>query len=745
MGTDAVGLFTEPSQSSFSDVWYRVGSTRPRLSPHAQVTRQAFGAENVFIVEDPAAGNYYRMSEAAAFFVGMLNGQRSVEEAWDGCNAQLGDDAPTQRECVEILSKLQRFGLLMGEQPLAADMVRHRREESAKARFQRQTGRLFSITLPLVNPERALERVAPLLRVVFSRWGMIVWSVAMAFGLWAVVPRGRELSSALNGVLDPANLIWLSLMFLLLRAWHELGHAMACKAMGGRCTSIGVLLIMVVLPLPYCDASSSWRFPEVWRRVVVSAGGMLVEMFAASIAAVIWAYSEPGLVKTLAYNAMVVSGVATLVFNANPLLRYDGYYILSDLTGTPNLAQRSRELWVFLVEKLGFGLRNARPPAVRGAGEAWFLGTYAALSFPYRIFITVSLLTFLMPKYLTLGAVMAVSAGLAWLVWPVLKAIGYLASEPKLMGRRGRAIAVSAGALAVLAVVFGIVPFPAAGFGSGTVETVDRGVVRSGEDGFVRRVLVSVGDRVRVGDPVVEMSNIELESEVLSARARVDRTRADFDEAALKSATELEVARRALIQAETELARGESRVALLTARATVDGVVCTSSGSALDLAQLEGRFVSRGTQLAEVRSLDRLVVRALVSDLDQAYVFRGRDPTVETPGERVEGVRASVRVRGLSSGTIPARILRVGPAGTRRLPSGALSTAAGGDIVLDPNDPKRERTIVPQFMVELEPLGDVEFLRPGQRARVRLGIAPEPLLWQAWRRAQQYFTARRES
>lgn len=740
-----MGIFSEHPQSSMSDTWYRVGGTRPRLSPHAQLTRQAFGAANVCIVEDPAAGNYYRLSESAAFFVGMLDGRRSVDEAWEACNAQLGDEAPTQRECVEILSKLQRFGLLLGEQPLAADMVRHRREESARARFQKQTGRLFSITVPLVNPERALERVAPLLRAVFSRWGMVAWCVTVLAGLWSVVPRWRELTGAFNDVLDPANLVWLTVMFLVLRAWHELGHAMACKAMGGRCTQVGVLLILLVMPLPYCDASSSWRFPEVWRRVVVSAGGMLVEVFAAALAAVVWSYSETGLVRALAYNAMVVSGVATLVFNANPLLRYDGYYILSDLTGTPNLAQRSRELWVFLIERVGFGLSNSRPPSLRGPGEAWFMGVYAALSFPYRIFITVSLLLFLLPKYLTLGAVMAACAGTAWLVWPMLKAVAYLASEPKLMGRRGRAVGVSAGALLAVAVGLGVVPFPAAGFGSGTVETVDRAVVRPDEDGFVRRVLVRVGQRVVAGEPLLMLENVELEAEVKGARARVDRARADLDEASLKSPTELEVSRRALAKAEAELTRGEARRALLVVRTPVDGTVCPSMGSGLDFAQLEGRFVARGTNLAEVRSTDRLIVRALVSDLDQAYVFRGRDPTAETPGDMVRGVHATLRVRGVASGVIPARIVRVGPAGTRKLPNGALATTVGGDIDLDPSDPKRERTLSPQFQIELEPLQSGELLLAGQRARVRLGIAPEPLLWQAWRRARQYFTARRES
>src|SRR5436190_7852151 len=340
-------LLREDVISSFSDLWYRLGGTRPRLSPHAKVTRQRFGGHASYIVEDPASGNYYRLSEPAYFFIGLLDGRRTVDHAWEACNAQLGDDAPTQRECVELLSRLQLYGCLSGDLPLAADMVELRRREARQRRMQRRAGRGISMTVPLLNPEPMLESAKHLLAGVFSKWGAAAWVTVVVFALYRVIVRRDALADGLSGVLNPSNLLWLGIVFLLLRALHEFGHAAATKAMGARCTEIGLMLIALVLPFPYCDTSAAWRLPEVWKRVIVSAGGMIVETFAAALAAIAWSYmgkDDAGLPRTILYNTMVLSGVTTIVFNINPLLRYDGYYILSDITGSANLAMRGQEL-----------------------------------------------------------------------------------------------------------------------------------------------------------------------------------------------------------------------------------------------------------------------------------------------------------------------------------------------------------------------------------------------------------------
>ena len=127
----------------------------------------------------------------------------------------------------------------------------------------------------------------------------------------------------------------------------------------------------------------------------------------------------------------------------------------------------------------------------------------------------------------------------------------------------------------------------------------------------------------------------------------------------------------------------------------------------------------------------------MVSDLDHAYVFRA--------GSRPEDVHATFRLRGLSGTESAAEVIRVGPSGTRTVSSEALSTHGGGDVAIDPTDPKAQRTLHAQFVVVVRTDDAPPTMMPGQWARVRLGIAPEPLLVQAWRRTLQYFSMRRTS
>ena len=141
---------------------------------------------------------------------------------------------------------------------------------------------------------------------------------------------------------DWRNLVWLFATIGVVKVLHELGHALACKHFGGEVPEMGVLLLVFV-PCLYCDVTDAWRFPSKWQRILVSAAGMLVELVIASVATIVWWYAQPGLVQLVALDVMIICTVNTLAVNGNPLLRYDGYYILSDLVESPNLWQRSRD------------------------------------------------------------------------------------------------------------------------------------------------------------------------------------------------------------------------------------------------------------------------------------------------------------------------------------------------------------------------------------------------------------------
>lgn len=722
--------------STFSDLWYRIGPTTPRLSAHARVVRQHYGPTIAYIVEDPASGQFYRMSESAHFFLGMLDGKTTVDQAWEACNDQLGDAAPTQREVLDLLSRLQLFGLVLGESALDAEMLEQRLAKARRQRTQKRTGRWMFPHVPIVNPEPWLRRHEKLCRALFSPVAGVLWAILVSIALVLVFANADRFGDALNSVaqLAPSTLVTIGVIFLCLRIVHELGHAMACKAFGGRSTEIGVILIAYVLPLPYCEASSAWRFARVWPRVCVSLAGVLAETVIAAICAIYWAIGSDAVLQSVAYQVMLVSGVSTFVFNLNPLLRYDGYYILSDVTGTPNLAQRSREMLKYLIQRYPFGLKGARGPAIRSLGEGWLLAIYGLLATPYRIFVAIAILLVIASKYLTFGVALAVAMGAIWLVYPVLKSAGFVLSDPKLEGHRGRAIAVS---LATLAVVFGpilLIPLPTPTYAVATVEPTRMDGLRTLEEGTLSELLVEPGDRVEEGQLVARLENVALRSEFEAALARQEQARTQLRASLQRPPAEQEEYRQAIRVVDAQVARLQRRIDHLEVVAPVAGVVSPISGqTSADLRSMIGSFMPRGTALGMVVSEDDLLVRAMVPDRDHAFVFRGQSQ---------EDVRAAVRLESAPGQVIEADVRRVAALGSKELTSASLAAEAGGGITTDPRQSERSVALTPSFVVDLTMQQATPAAVPGVRASVRLEGPSRPLGARWWRRATQFFEGR---
>lgn len=715
--------------SSFSDRWHRVRDLVPRLSPHAQWVRQRQGPETTYIIEEPAGGHYFRMTEPAWFFVGLLDGARTVDAAWEACCAQLGDAAPTQLECIDALAHLQRHGLLLHAEGVSPELVEQRIFESRKERRQRRTGRFIFPNIPLINPEPALRRYESIIKGIYSKPMLVLWIALLIAGIYAIVTNWERFTSGLNGLLDPFNLVLIGVLFLLIRAVHELGHATAAKAMGGRSSEIGVILIALILPIPYCDASSAHRFPETWRRVLVGAAGMMVETFFAAIAAIVWASTDAGTINTLAYNTIIISGISTIIFNLNPLLRYDGYYILTDLAGSPNLAQRAKEFWKYVAERKAFNVRTTRPPIVRDRREAWLLGAYGLAAPPYRLFIGFMIVLLVASKFLTLGIVLAMVMLVMMFVWPVLKFGHYLATSPRLVGRRVRAIGVVAALALLLAGAIGFVPAPAGSHAAGTIEPVERGIARTAEPGFVREVLVEPGQIVQAGTPLLRMESPELTERLILAREQYRLAELGLDDSIGNPARE-QVAEEEVAAKKARLDKLLADEAELTLRAPIAGVVTAPGASAADVAALQGRFLGAGEPLFVVMSEEAMIVRAAISDRERAYVFRDG---------AIDRVPATIRVRGDAWHAIPARAVQMSPVATRQLDSAALGTSFGGSVLVDPRDQTGRTALNPYAAVEVVPDEPIAGSLAGQRVRVRFEAPPAPIGVQLWRWASQTF------
>ncbi len=734
-------LLKAPPKTTFSDAWYRVAKTRPRLSPHAAIVRQIRAGRVTYVVEEPASGNYYRISDSAYFFVGFLDGKTTIDEAWDACNAQLGDDAPTQRECIEVLSKLQMFGLLIGEAPLNPDMITERRRRAATRRLHQRTGMWVFPSIPVIDPERFLERHRTICSLLFSKGAFVLWLALVGTALWFVARNADRLLSPLQNILSPANLIWMSIVFLLLRALHEFGHAVACKAFGGRVTEIGLIMIAYVLPIPYCDATSSWRFASTTQRVVVSAGGILAETVLAAIAAIVWASTREGdLIHTLSYNTMLISGLTTFVFNLNPLLRYDGYYILSDVTDIPNLAQRSKELWKYGAQRFLFGVKNLRPPHVRTRAELTLLWIYHALAIPYRLFVLFAIGLVVATSYpgiglLLVGVLVAVS-----ILYPVLKGASFVVSSPVLLGHRARAVGVTLGGLALLVGVIGFVPVRDSSYGVGQVLPLVREPIRTEADGFIDAFLIPEGQTVKAGEPLLRMRSPEAEAELAAAEARLDLARLQVARASAESPAIQRVARLGLQKARDNYAQAKRIVDRLTVSAPSDGVIVSADPETGRVSNLVGRFAQRGTLVATLESVDEGIVRVAIPD--RAQVLERDDPDAPANTDALLGQPVEIRLHGNAGALLTGRVISAFPAASRNIKDPALTAQTGGSIVLDPTDPSGERALNPFVIVEVRPDELPESWQPGQRARVRFPLPDTPLGEQWYRFASRYFRAR---
>ena len=425
---------------TFSESWYRVNTLKARLRASAQISRQFYRGERWYVVRDPAGNQFHRLSDAAYRFIGLLDGSRTVQEAWDICGGQLADDAPTQPEIIQILSHLYSANLIEADVTPDATVLLRRHKQLTKRKMQNRLMNVLFPRIPLWDPDRFLVRWMPVVRPIFSYIGAVVWLIVVISALSIIAPHWAELKVAANNAIDPKNWLWLWAVFVLIKLIHELGHAFGCRRFGGECHELGIMFL-VFIPTPYVDASAAWAFPNRWHRMFVGAAGMIVELFAASLLAIIWVNigDKTSLMAVLCYNAMLIASVSTLIFNANPLLRYDGYYILSDFLEIPNLRQKSTEYGLGLLKRHIFGVKATQPlpPVV----QRMWLFSYALASSVYRIFVGFVIILVVAYKIPILGQLMAIGGVATWLFVPLGKVAKYLMLEPELHRKRTRAVA----------------------------------------------------------------------------------------------------------------------------------------------------------------------------------------------------------------------------------------------------------------------------------------------------------------
>ena len=702
---------------TFSESWYRVAELKPRLRSTAQVYRQHFRGQTWHVLRDPSSNQFSRLSETAYHFVGMLDGKRTVSQVWDLCCQELSDAAPTQGEAIQLLAQLYGTNMLQANLPPDAAGLFSRYKQRRTREVQGYLMNLLFARIPLLDPDRFLERWVGIVGCIFSWYGFIAWLIILGTGFSFLAGRWGDLGRQAGSVLDPANLPLLTLSFWVVKAFHELGHGFACKKLGnaegtgGEVHTMGIMLL-VFMPLPYVDDTSSWALRKKWRRAFVAAAGMYVELAIAAIAAIVWSRTSEGTTThALAYNVMFIASVATLLFNANPLLRFDGYYILSDLLEIPNLQTRGKQYLYYLVKKFPWGVRNPLNPA-HSRGEAIWFVFYGIASTLYRVFISIRILLFVADKLFLVGAGLAITALIGWVFRPIGKFTHYLATSGELARVRPRAVGSTLVVLAGIITLVGLIPRADHSRVEGIAWPRSQAVIYAETDGFIKTVLQESGSQVVTGQKLLQAENPELHAREKSLKAKRTRLKALLLAAQTKDIASADALAAQVNAVDEQIAKVGEDIESLTLKAPLEG---TWIAPGLELNK--GAFMQRGQALGLVANVDDLIIRA-------------------TAGQRIgiAGIhdRVEIRVKGRPDLEQSGSIERILPAGLETLPSPALGYAAEGSIETDPEDPKGLRPAERVFEIRIKP-DSCEQLLPGQRVIVRLERDAKPLMVQWWR------------
>jgi putative peptide zinc metalloprotease protein len=446
---------------------------------------------------------------------------------------------------------------------------------------------------------------------------------------------------------------------------------------------------------------------------------MTIELFVAALCVFAWANTNPTSIwHHVAFNAILWAGVTTVIFNANPLLRYDGYYMLSDFLEIPNLQQKAREYLFGLVKRHVFRVKATQP--LPPPWQRFQLFVYGILSGAYKVFVGFMIILVVWGQVPILGQLMAIGGLVTWLVVPFVKTFKYLALDPELHRKRGRATTFVVGVTAAIVAVIGLIPFWVYVSAVGIVEPQDRRVLHAMVPGFVDVVHARDGQWLEQGQVILVARDPELENQMEQVQASIDvaEGRATMAAASPDTMAEAQMLREQIEVYKANLADLRRRHNDLTVRAPITGKLI-----APEIDNLPGRYLQRGTEIATVATLDRLEVRAVLDQSEAQLAY--------------DGAPTEVRLAGLHGHTLIGEGIKRLPGKASQLPHASLTHAGGEKYAADPKDPTGLRPTAEQFELRVRLANPEGRLYPGQRAYLRMRVDRKPLMWQWTRRLLQ--------
>lgn len=744
---------------------------RIRLRPDLAIEEQKYEGKKFYVVKDPVSLRYYRLKDNEHFLLQFLDGKHTLEEAQKAYEREYRPERLRLEDLEGFAQQLLTAGLAMSDSPRAGKQLYERRGKRLRREWMQTLSNILYIKIPIFDPERVLRWMLKYVWWIFSIW---FFTLSVGFMLAAILLVATHFDTFRSKLpsyheffsLKTAVYLWVALG--VVKVIHEFGHGLSCKRFGGEVHEMGGLL-MCFSPALYCNVSDAWVLPNKWHRIIISFAGIYVELIIAAIATFVW-WNTPTqpFIHNLSLSLMIVCSVSTIVFNANPLMRYDGYYVAADWLEIPNLREKSNRYLQNLVSHHCLGVEI--PP--EEYMEAWrkvLFVFYAIVSYVYRWVVTFGILylfwTFLRPyKLEVIGNLLTLASIASMTVWPAYQMIKNIRKRGRLPDMNRTKVTVTCTVLGIVLIILVLVPVPISRIrGLAVVQPLPDATsqVTLKRTAILNELKVKPGESVSKGRILATFRDPEMEAKLASFVADRDSAAEYIGRLQKQKSTAIDQREKTRIEEELAQTLGRHGIAEaniktliyiqqheLTLLAPRDGVIGTGP-RVEDIGKMfEGGAREQGgqaTPIFTIHSTDQLrVCMPLVTSEYNQLVKNLEDLKKESVrGKAPSELSVVLRVHGLDSSTWKGRISRLDESDAKFIPL-PLSSRAGGPVPVHPPNPHAPG-LVPQtqhYLIYVDIENPDPAIAVGSLAQVKIHCRSETCLNWAWRTVNNVFNLR---
>lgn len=726
---------------------------RLRRRPDLESRRHRYDGRAYWVVKEPVGLNYFRFHEEEFAILNMLNGETSLQQIRENFQAEFAPQRISLQDLQQFVGMLHRSGLVISHAGGQGRQLRRRGDQKRKKELLGKFVNVFAIRFRGIDPERILNRLLPWFGWLFTTWCLLLVSVIGLMAITLVLVNYQEFQGKLptfQSFFAAKNWIWLGATMAAVKICHEFGHGLSCKKFGGECHEMGFMML-VFTPCLYCNVSDSWMLPNKWQRVFIGAAGMYVELFLASIATFLWWFSEDGMFRFLCLSVMFICSVSTVVFNGNPLLRFDGYYITMDLLEIPNLRQKSSEILKRWFQKNCLGLELQDNPFLPTRNKALF-GIFTIASFIYRWVVAFGIIMFLnqvlKPYGLqSLGRAFAV-AGVAGMIVPAVTGVYKFLKTPGRAAKikRGNLLSSLGIAIAVLAFIC-FFPLPFHVYCATEAQPFEAKEVHTLVAGQLLEWHTKPGQMIAKNDPICRLENRDLDIKIQEARSEKEATESLIEQLryhannAPNMGSELEAQRKELVKKQKVLATLIEKQANLVVRSPIDGFVLQppdkeESKAAKAQEQLTGWYgdlFQKSNSEAYLSEAELICFVAPSPKMEAIIVVDQHERNLLAIGNEVEIMFDAAPLE-----SVKGKIVSFAETKMTETPAN-LSIQSGGTLDAKTDEMGRTRPISTSYQVRVEFIDLKVPLRPGYRGNAKVHLAWKSLGFRFYRYVSKTF------